>query len=75
MTPDFYKACQEAGGKVSAAQLMVEAADKELDAAMALGDWTQVDRARENCIARYEASLDIKIAELRKLKEMGNPYL
>lgn len=70
----YYDACHEAGSKVSAAEMMTEAALKELDAALTIGDWELVEKARETCIARYEAFLDIKVCELRKLKDMGNPY-
>lgn len=71
----YFEATQAAGTKVSAAEMMVEAAQKELDAALTIGDWEMVEKARETCVARFEAFLDVKVSELRKLKDMGSPYL
>lgn len=70
----YFEATQLAGAKVSAAEMMVEAAQKELDAALTIGDWEMVEKARQACVARFEAFLDVKVSELRKLKDMGSPY-
>lgn len=63
---------QTAGTKMQAAELMLEAGHKELDAMIVIGDGLSIERARQTCLARYEAFLDVRIAETRRLRDLGS---
>lgn len=71
---DHLKAAHEAGTKLAAAEMLLEAANIELNAALTSGDWEHADKARETCVSRFEAVLDLKVSSVRKLREMGNPF-
>lgn len=55
-------------GKVSAASCLLEARMKEVEAAIYLGDWESVERARYAAVGAFEHFMDARISACRHLK-------
>lgn len=58
--------------KIAAAKLIVDAKDKELEAAMMLKEPVAIDKARDALMAAHEAHVDARIAGARRATELSD---
>lgn len=82
MDNEFTKAIKQAqqlhglmadeSNKIAAAKLIVDAKEKELEAAMMLKDVGQIDKAREALMFAHEAHVDARIAGVRRASELSD---
>ena len=67
------KSIMDEGAKVTAAMQMLEAATSEMEAALTLNNWDEVEKARQKCVSRYEAVLDARIIAVKYLRDKYRP--